>query len=206
MQEITVSDFEEYWAIKTKEFSITVLWETVPVWKIFPFCAFRSSNSRQDSSLVWVFSPGLQQALVCLTCCLWSSIISSQDWVGQTSGECALFDHKCDKNWQAGSLCTQVRHWLILLVPRREKSESCHMWSTWLRIQSWVSVLQLMATICRDLLFRGADFFIVVVFFFPLTKRIDRAVVALHLITEFCPWVNKCPQYRILVLLQQNRL
>lgn len=47
-----------------------------------------------------------------------SSIISLQDWVGQTSGECALFDHKCDKNWQAGSLCTQVSYWLILLVSK----------------------------------------------------------------------------------------
>lgn len=74
-----------------------------------------------NSSLVWAFYPGLQQALVCLTCCLCSSIISSQDWVGQTSGECALFDHKCDKNWQAGSLCTQVRHWLLLSVPKRGK-------------------------------------------------------------------------------------
>lgn len=28
--------------------------------------------------------------------------------MGQALGECALFNHKCDKVWQAGSLYTQV--------------------------------------------------------------------------------------------------
>lgn len=28
--------------------------------------------------------------------------------MGHTFEGCAMFNHKCDKNWQAGSLCTQV--------------------------------------------------------------------------------------------------
>lgn len=45
------------------------------------------------------------------------------------------------------------------------------------------------------LLFCGGNVFIVVtVCLFSLSKRIkDRALVFLHLITEFCPGVNKSP-------------
>lgn len=120
MQHITLTDLEEYLTINWK-LRILLYYDRQFLYiKSLPFgLLVPTTQDELWSCLGYTFYPGFQKAAACLTYCLWSSVISSQDWVGQASGECALFDHKCDKNWQAGSLCTQVGHYHILLASKK---------------------------------------------------------------------------------------